>query len=449
MSQKTLHRAGDYVKQLTETLKEKSAAIEEMTHAWDVDEKSGQVTLTDDQHKAYTDATAEAQGIKAMIDAQQVNAGIKAWLDQPADGDGSTAAQDAAAAARRAATKSLFDRMVDSDEWAQYKSGGFRQNQFSFSADDADMHLASEQRGQKDVFSAMAGDITGQAFGTWQQLDIVTRIPQPRHVRELFTVIPTSASVIWGIRQSGFVNRAATVAERRAADGTSAPTGDDTDVYGLKPRSDLKFTTQMYPLATIAHIMYAHNTVLDDEPRLRNIINQEMSEGVKDAEDLQILYGDGTDTNIRGITQTQGIQSYTQTAGEHRASALRRAITRVQLARLSATGVVLNPLDWEDIELEEDNQGRYLLVQSVAQGAEQTVWRLPVIPSDVMLEGRFLLGAFGTGAKIYDRQQVNVQVSTENRDMFERNTLTFRGEERIAVSMDRPEAFVYGRFASE
>ena len=81
---------------------------------------------------------------------------------------------------------------------------------------------------------------------------------------------------------------------------------------------------------------------------------------------------------------------------------------------------------------------------NVAVGGEQRVWRMRIIDTPAMIEGRFLLGAFGTGAKLYDREAVNIMVSTENRDMFERNAVTLRAEERLGLVVDRPESFVAG-----
>jgi HK97 family phage major capsid protein len=76
------------------------------------------------------------------------------------------------------------------------------------------------------------------------------------------------------------------------------------------------------------------------------------------------------------------------------------------------------------------------------------VWRLNVVDTPAMQQGKFLLGAFGTGAKIYDREEVNVVLSTENRDMFERNAVTIRCEERLGMVVDRPESFVKGSFTT-
>jgi HK97 family phage major capsid protein len=84
----------------------------------------------------------------------------------------------------------------------------------------------------------------------------------------------------------------------------------------------------------------------------------------------------------------------------------------------------------------------------VAIGAEKRVWRLNVIDTPAMIEGRYLLGSYGLGAKLYDRESVAVQVSTENAYNFEENVCTVKASERVGLATDRPESFIYGEFAA-
>lgn len=51
--------------------------------------------------------------------------------------------------------------------------------------------------------------------------------------------------------------------------------------------------------------------------------------------------------------------------------------------------------------------------------------------------------AFGLAAQLYDRQKATVELSTENSDNFRRNLVTIRGEERVALTVSRPETMVY------
>jgi HK97 family phage major capsid protein len=61
-----------------------------------------------------------------------------------------------------------------------------------------------------------------------------------------------------------------------------------------------------------------------------------------------------------------------------------------------------------------------------------------------MAAGEFLTGAFNLAAQIFDRMDVEVLLSSENVDDFEKNMFTIRIEERLALAVYRPEAFVAG-----
>jgi HK97 family phage major capsid protein len=82
----------------------------------------------------------------------------------------------------------------------------------------------------------------------------------------------------------------------------------------------------------------------------------------------------------------------------------------------------------------------------VAIGAEKRVWRLAVIDTPVMAQGRYLLGSWGYGAKLFDRETVVVQASTEHGQNFIEGTVTIKATERIGLACDRPESFVFGTF---
>ena len=59
---------------------------------------------------------------------------------------------------------------------------------------------------------------------------------------------------------------------------------------------------------------------------------------------------------------------------------------------------------------------------------------------------QILTGAFAEGAQIFDREDANVVISTENQDDFEKNMISVRCEERLALAVYRPESFVKGTF---
>jgi Phage capsid family len=420
-------------------LKEKVAEIDGLSTSWTME--GDKFVITTEQKSAYLEAVKEADEIKGLIEAEERADIVRGFLDGTR---GVPVAAEQAAELQREqvlALKSLGELWLESDAYREMKSSGFRNFGQTFTLERGISTLRPQA---KDVYSAMGGNISIPVLGSAQNLGWTDRMLRPGRVRDLFPAEATTASILYGIRETGFTNRARVVPERTAADGTSAATGGPTDVYGLKPASDLTIVPVTYPIATIAHIMYVHRNTLADEPRMRGIMDRDMIDGVKMVEDSQLLYGDGIGDNLTGLVNTSGIQTYTGAAADRRSAQIRRAATRAMLAYFEPTGVVMHPYDWEDVELETDNNGAYTVAVSVAVGGEKRVWRMRVVDTPAILEGKFLLGAFGTGAKVYDREQVNTQVSTENRDLFERNAVTLRCEERLGLVVDRPESFVYG-----
>ena len=420
------------ITELQTALKTKAADLEGMSTDWKV-EDGGHIVITDAQHSAYLATVAEAKSIQALLTAAKGAGEVTDYLNG-SDGTPFAARDAATATAAQMATKSLGEQFLDSATFADMRASEFRNLGGS---------VAMEG---KDVFSAMGGNVSIPALGSAQQLPWQNRTLRPGRVRDLFPHETTTAAVLYGIRETGFTNNAAFVAERRAANGTSAPVGDATDVYGLKPKSNVSIETITYPISTLAHLMDVHKNVLADEPRLRGMLDRDMVDGVKMVEDEAILYGNGTGENLRGIINTTGVQTYLQVSPDKKSAAIRRAATRAMLAYFQPTGIVLHPYDWEDIELEEDGHGAYRIAVSVTTGAETRLWRMSVVETPAILQDKFLLGSFGQGARIYDREQVSVTVSTENRDNYERNVVTLRCEERLGLEVPRPESFVYGTF---
>lgn len=122
---------------------------------------------------------------------------------------------------------------------------------------------------------------------------------------------------------------------------------------------------------------------------------------------------------------------------------IRVALLQQILAEFPANGIVLNPIDWAQIELTKDNEGRYI-IGDPARGTTPLLWNLPVVQTPAITVDEFLVGAFNLGAQIFDRMYIEVVISTENDKDFENNMISIRAEERLALAVYRPEAFVTG-----
>lgn len=348
--------------------------------------------------------------------------------------------------------KTFGEQFADSDE---LKTMFDRKdtNSKAFEIETADVVAANGQ--VKDVYSAQNPYTSTVGIAGVRQTLPLVQIPQLRQrVRDLFPVNRTSSNLIEFFRVVEMANggrgNAAVVAERRAANGTDVPLGNQTsDVFGLKPKSVVNFESDSAQVRTIAHWVAVHRNTLADKSQIRSVIDNQLFYGLALVEDDQLLNGSGSGEEIRGILNTPGILTYTAAGGEIKSDSLRKAQTLSALSLFPATGYVLHPNDWEDIELQKvgGTDQRYMLVTNVSVGANSRVWRLPVVESPSITEGVFLTGAFGQGVQIWDREQANIRVSDSHADYFARNALAVLAEERLALTVTHPESVVKGTFA--
>ncbi|MGR7403741.1 phage major capsid protein [Klebsiella aerogenes] len=265
-----------------------------------------------------------------------------------------------------------------------------------------------------------------------QRLPGIDTAPKQRlFIRDLIAPGRTSSPAIFWVQQTGFTNNAAVVPENTQ-----------------KPYSDIQFATKITPVTTVAHLFKASKQILDDFAQLQSTIDAEMRYGLKFVEEQEILFGDGTGAHLDGIVpQASAFNPAFQVEQQNGIDDLRLAMLQAQLARFPASGHVLHFIDWAKIELTKDSLGRYILANPAALTGP-TLWGLPVVATEaVQFLGKFLTGAFNAGAQIFDREETNVVISTENADDFEKNMITIRCEERLALAVKRPEAFVFGAFS--
>ena len=318
----------------------------------------------------------------------------------------------------REEVKSLGRQFVDSDS---YKS----------------LTGSAGQRGKANLeIKATITSATTDAAGSAGDLVQATRLPgivgapeRKLTIRDLLMQGRMDGNSLEFVQETGFTNSAAPVAEG-----------------ALKPHSDIKFDLKSTTAKVIAHYMKASRQILDDASQLQSYIDGRLRYGLAFKEEQQILNGDGTGQNLLGIVPQA--TAYVRPAGvtttaESKLDTLRFAMLQAILAEYPASGHVLNPIDWAAIETLKDTSGQYI-IGNPQGGLNPTLWGLPVAETQAIASGKFLTGAFSMGAQIFDRWASRVEVATENEDDFVKNLVTILAEERLALAVYRPEAFIYG-----
>jgi len=211
-----------------------------------------------------------------------------------------------------------------------------------------------------------------------------------------------------------------------------------------KPESVYAWIEADAQVRTIAHFVKASRQAMDDAPLLASTIDGELRYGLDLKEESQLLFGSGTGQNIFGIVpQATAYETSRNGTGDTAFDTLAHAIAQAETALLPATGIVLNNDDLESMKLIKDGEGRYIGGGPFGPPIT-TIWGRPVAGTPEMPSGHFLVGAFLDGAQIFDRLEAEVLVSTENEDDFVKNLITVRAEERLALAVKRPNAFIYG-----
>lgn len=315
--------------------------------------------------------------------------------------------------------KSLGELVIESEEVKTRLLGGNKKGSVNLSID------------TKTILSATGS--WGATASVSNSLVVADRQPmvslpmRQMTVRDLIAPGQTDSNAIEYAVQVARTNNAAVVAENT-----------------LKPSSNYTWNLVNFPVRTIAHLVKASRQILDDAPALRSIIDAEMRYGLEFAEEAEILYGDGTGAHLLGIVpQATAYSAAFAVTGETAIDRIRLAMLQGVLALYPMTGTVLNPTDWTKIEMTKDGMGRYIIGDP--QGTvTPRLWGLPVVASIAMTAGTFLSGAFKYGAQIFDRMAIELLISTENNDDFEKNMITARCEERLALVVKRPASFITG-----
>ncbi|MEX5341397.1 phage major capsid protein [Pseudomonas sp. I2] len=260
-------------------------------------------------------------------------------------------------------------------------------------------------------------------------------IRQELRIRDLLTAIPVSGQSYTYFRENVHTRGAAPVAEG-----------------GLKPTSNVTFTTETDRVKKIAVWMPVTDEALDDVPQLFAYLQQLLRYDLKLEEEAQILKGDGTGENLNGLmTQATAYDTGLSKAGDTSIDLVRRSIYQVRKqSKMSADGVVMTELDWMNIELQKDGENRYLFAN--LQGLVTPIlWGRPVITSDSMDEGdaenggEFLTANFARSTTLFDRMSFLFKMGLIN-DQFIKNERALLVEERLGLGVRRKEALVKGRF---
>jgi HK97 family phage major capsid protein len=267
-------------------------------------------------------------------------------------------------------------------------------------------------------------DTTGATLTNYdRQAGIILVGTQRLTVADLLATGTTMMPTIRYVQEDTFTNAATTVAEG-----------------ATKPEASWDTSEVDAPVRKIAVTSKVTDELFADFPAMRDYIDNRMRFMVGTTEEAQLLNGNGTAPNIRGIEQTSGVQTQAKGA-DPTPTAIYKAITLIaSVGFFDADGVVMHPLDWQDIRTLQDANGNYIWGHPADAGPNR-IWGLPVVVTTAQTQNTALVGAFRLGAQVFYRQGLTVESTNSNEDDFKRNLIAMRAEQREALAVYRPKAF--------
>lgn len=266
---------------------------------------------------------------------------------------------------------------------------------------------------------------------------------RPLSIRSLFQGGNTTSDTIEYVRLVTVDNNASVVPEARTtgAVGSGSPAITAAQA-GLKPESTFGFERDSTTVKTIAHWIPVTKRALSDAAQIRTMIDSFLRYGLEEAFEDELLTGNGTGEHLLGLNNTPGIQTQAAPSGSlNNLDVLRIARRKVQIGgRATPTAYVMNPIDWENVELMKNGNGDYRGAGPFALTAPR-LWGLPVLQSEAVPAGTAWCAAWNWGV-VYDREQATVQATDTHADFFVRNLVAILAEMRAGFAILRPPAFV-------
>lgn len=254
-------------------------------------------------------------------------------------------------------------------------------------------------------------------------------------IEDLLVNVPTTSNAIDWVRENVFTNNAAEVAEG-----------------AQKPESSITFTTGTMPVSTVAHWIKITRQLAMDAPALAAYITRRMVYGVNLRVETQLIAGNGVSPNISGLTLAGNFTAHGYTTASLTALGLSptnkfdligKMIGDAAIAGYPADVVILGMADWWTMRLAKDSQGRYLL-GDVGSTAAPTLFGVPVVASIAMPADMVWVGSLSQAATLHTREGIAVDLSDSDGDNFTKNLITIRAERRLALTVEKPAAALYG-----
>lgn len=390
-----------------------------------VDEKSFLVEATTEMTEAISTAkTLEA----AANSSDEAKAAFDRWA-LPADEAKEAAREHAGKGHSTVSVGELFTGAKSYREFVKMNSTGERISD--------SVHVGHFQVAEaKTLLTGLSSTSGGAMVINDHQPGVTDLVPfREFMIRSIFRQLTTASDTVEYTRITTKTNAAAPVLEATATSGTS----------GAAAESALAFEVVTTNVESVSHWIPATKRAFADAGQLKGIIDAFLIDGLEDKVETQLLNGDGTSPNLRGVINQSGVQTkIISTTLDLDETLAMIALVRT-VGRRSANFLAVHPdLFWtSDLAYKKDGQGHYLLLDPTRSVDVINLWGLQTKVTDAVPSASPIVGDGRWGA-VWDREQSSLSASDSHDNFFIRKMVAILGDTRLAFGLFDPQAFVVG-----
>lgn len=329
---------------------------------------------------------------------------------------------------QKKAVKSIGEQVVDNSAFKSYLAGSATKCRFEITEAKAD-----DQGATVELENPMLTPRDG-VLPTYRRPGILPKSVRPLSIEALFPSSPISGNSFEYVQEKGFYNGANIVKEG-----------------SQKPFSSIKFEVKTGKVHTVAHLAKVSKQMLEDAPALISYLNNRMTYGVDLVVEDMLISGEGGENELSGIFTEGNYTPVNATAGDLGSAPnlydlILFAKSKIQQAYFRPNMILLNPADWVKMLFVKNSSGDYYLSGPVNVAAK-TLWGLPVLDSQAIPEGKFMVVDTTQAATVWHRSGLTLEMFEQDADNVQKNLVTIRAERRLGFSIERPEALVGGTLA--
>ncbi|MEQ4520452.1 phage major capsid protein [Pseudarthrobacter sp. B907] len=250
----------------------------------------------------------------------------------------------------------------------------------------------------------------------------------------LVKVITSGATVTYTDTGLAGTNASVPTVDRTASAATIAPGGQ-------YPETSLTTVATILAAKKIGIFTTVVDELLADFPTFGQYIDVELTRQITDAENWQLINGDGTGNNLLGLLNVSGTLSRMKGASDTALDVIEMGITDLRNGPsfCEPDALIIHPSTWSTIRRNKNSQGNYILGDP-GQSTVSDVWGIPILQTTQITPGVAILGNLELATQAFIREGITLAMTNSADADFTSGKVKIRTSERLMLGVSRPTA---------